>query len=133
MPASLRSSGSVAPPPRDGSPEPAPASAGKDGVEYATDKIITFTETMVTTAATVGQMAAVTPSFGGWNWLPGAGVPAIGAPFVSRFDALSDIWADCAGILREVLEKDRGKLVQVAVNYRTANEESKVAVDRVQL
>ncbi|WP_326819966.1 hypothetical protein [Streptosporangium sp. NBC_01756] len=79
-------------------------------------------------ATNVGEIKAATPSFGGWNLVPGVGIPIIGLLYVNRINAIGDVWADCAGILKEVLETDSEKLATVAENYRSANETAETVV-----
>lgn len=117
---------SQAPPP----PVPAP-SADKDGYDTALSKIVEYAGTMMNAASAVNQIKAVTPRFEGWDLIPVIGIPAIGLPFHDRFNALSDTWADCAAILRTVLEDDSEKLAEVAQKYRTVEVDAKNAFDQL--
>ncbi|WP_406318758.1 hypothetical protein OHA77_15200 [Streptosporangium sp. NBC_01639] len=80
----------------------------------------------------VSAIKAAVPSFEGWlNMLPGTGIPLLGHLYVDRLNNLSHAWADCAGILQDVLDKDGVKLVHTAENYRRAHIEAEAAVDKI--
>ena len=81
-------------------------------------------------ANVVDQLKAATPRFDGGNLAPVVGIPMIGLVFVGRLNDVADTWADCAEILRGVLEKDGGKLFKVAENYRAANERTVTAIEK---
>ncbi|MCC5575751.1 hypothetical protein IMZ11_08875 [Microtetraspora sp. AC03309] len=112
-------------PVRPASSQPDPAD--KNGFEVATDKLGSFANVMTTSAVHVNQIKAATPRFESWNLVPVAGIPSIGLLYVNRLNTISDVWADCAGVLKEVLEVDGGLLVTVAGNYRAAEEKSRAA------
>lgn len=107
-----------------------PSSAAGDGVEFRTDTIASFAEVMDLAANVVDQLKAATPRFDGGNLAPVVGIPMIGLVFVGRLNDVADTWADCAEILRGVLEKDGGKLFKVAENYRAANERTVTAIEK---
>ncbi|MFI6451997.1 hypothetical protein ACIBF6_10610 [Streptosporangium amethystogenes] len=110
-----------------------PAPTDKGGLEVATDKLRSFANVMTTSAVNVDGIKAATPRFEGWNLVPAAGIPLIGLLYVNRLNTISDVWADCAGILREVLEVDGELLVTVADNYRAAEEKSTAASNAINL
>jgi hypothetical protein len=104
-------------------PDPAPPPSDAQGkLEYSIGKIVDFAEVMDLAGDVVGQLKAETPRFEGWNLAPVAGIPAIGLMFVGRMNTISDTWSDCAGLLREVLERDGDLLFKVAENYQTVHQ-----------
>jgi hypothetical protein len=83
-------------------------------------------------AVGVDELKNSTPRFEGWNLAPLAGIPIIGLPFVGRFNTISDIWADSAGILGSVLTQSGEKLLRSAENYALANQVSQKTVEKIQ-
>ncbi|MFI6909410.1 hypothetical protein ACIBKY_49675 [Nonomuraea sp. NPDC050394] len=97
---------------------------------FRSDSIVSFAEVMNSTADMVGVIQSATPRFEGWRLAPVAGVPMIGLMFVNRLNTIADSWADCAGILREVLKEDGHKLMKVARNYRATNERTVATIEQ---
>ncbi|MEV4892476.1 hypothetical protein AB0K48_24160 [Nonomuraea sp. NPDC055795] len=99
-------------------------------MEFRSDSIVSFAKVMNSSADVVGAVQSATPRFEGWNLAPVAGVPMIGLMFVGRLNTIADAWADCAGVLREVLKEDGHKLMKVAQNYRSTNERTVAAIEK---
>ncbi|WP_157249295.1 hypothetical protein [Nonomuraea typhae] len=74
----------------------------------------------------VNTLKEHTPVFEGWNLVPLAGVPIIGLAFVGRFNNISSIWKDSAGILGRTLTEDSGKMHRAADIYAAADQASTV-------
>ncbi|SDQ42930.1 hypothetical protein SAMN04489764_0645 [Thermostaphylospora chromogena] len=75
-------------------------------------------------ADAVETLRQSTPRFEGWNLAPLAGVPLAGLLFVNRCNTIADSWADCAGVLRDVLRGDSSRLHRAADNYIAAEQTS---------
>ncbi|MFG1941923.1 hypothetical protein [Nonomuraea sp. NPDC048826] len=97
-----------------------PGGSGQSGYESAIGYLDSFAGTMTEAAEGVGLVRQRTPRFEGWNLAPLAGMPVVGLMFVNRFNTIADTWSDSAGILRDVLVTDAGKISRSALNYRRA-------------
>ncbi|WP_433251332.1 hypothetical protein ACQPYK_05745 [Streptosporangium sp. CA-135522] len=105
----------------------------KDGYESGTESIVKFATVMDSAGSVVSRLRETTPKFNALaGWLPVVpGMPAIGAFYYERFNAIAGVWADCAGILQEVLEVDSEKLYLVAKNYTDASGDAHAAVGEI--
>lgn len=91
-------------------------------------RIRTFADTVNGSADVVETLGRNTPRFEGWNLAPLAGVPLVGLLFVNRCNVIADTWADCTGVLSEVLRGDGSKLHRAADNYIAAEQASTLRI-----
>jgi hypothetical protein len=101
------------------------------GYTTTTGNIAEMSALMNESAGLVAQYAALTPRFEGWSLAPLGGVPLVGLAFVNRLNAVTDTWAECTGILRNVLMGNSGKLAVAAQNYAQAQKAGEAGVNTI--
>jgi hypothetical protein len=116
LPTTMLASAPASPAPPGGPPLP--------GYEVAAGYITKFAGNVDGSATAVDRLKAGSPRFEGWNLAPLAGVPLLGLFFVQRCNAISDEWANSAGILRDLLRTDSARLNRAAANYIAAEKAS---------